>query len=83
MGLNLTKRTKSDFVDFLWIGTLISGLECSNEMGQYRGLNIIVKNVCYHELNYGLVFLIFLIWLLHFYWHMLYVTFSIYLAQEL
>ena len=53
----------------------ISGFECSNEMGQklwYRGLNIVVKNICYHDFNYRLVFLIFLIWLVRFYWHTLY-----------
>ena len=75
MGLHLTKRTKSDFVDFHWI-TLSLDWSAQMRWDKNHGIedfnNIIVKNVCYHEFNYGLVFLIFLIRLLHFYWHTLY-----------
>ena len=53
---------------YLWIGVL----KWDGTKPWNRGLNIVVKNICYHDLNYGLVFLIFLIWLVHFYWHTLY-----------
>ena len=70
------KSYKTDQVGFcgLSLNHSISGLECSNKMGQkpwYRGLNIVVKHICYHEFNYELVFLIFLICLMCFYWHTL------------
>ena len=68
MGLNLTKQTKLDFVDFLCIKL---SLDWSAQMRwdkkpRYRGLNIVVKNISYHEFNYGLIFLIFLICLVRF-----------------
>ena len=64
---NLSHRPKSYKTDQvgscgLSLNHSISGLQWSNEMGQkpcYRGLNIVVKNICYHDFKYGLVFLIF------------------------
>ena len=63
MGRNHTKQTKLDFVDFLRI-TLSLDWSVQNETGQkpwYREPNMVDKNICNHDFNYGLVFLIFLI----------------------
>ena len=52
---------KTDQVGFcgLSLNHSISGLESSNEMVQkprYRVLNIVIRNICNHDFNYGLVF---------------------------
>ena len=58
MGLNLTKQTKLDFVDFLWI-TLFLDRSAQMRWDKSHGIKdliIVVKNKCYHDFNYGLVF---------------------------